>query len=293
MTIQKKAGFAGERYLLLPMRDSAALLAHALVNQNYITEIGYYPAARFHYRERPHGAAQTIFLFCVAGRGTVEFGGATYPMTAGTICFIPANTPHRYFADPAAPWTIMWFHFASQTFAQIQATDQTKLLHLGAAKQARIEQHFSELLTLLEQEVSIANLICASNYLTLIITESYFMQNTPVQDLKAKLVSDCIAYMNSHLETDLTAAALAKHAGVSISYLNQLFRQYAGRSPIELFIESRMNRACSYLRLTDMRVGAVATTLGYHDPFYFSKLFKKTIGLSPKAYREQATAPTP
>ena len=67
MNLRKKEGFFGEKHLLLPVKSFPELTHHTLVNENYITEIGFYPEAKFHYIDRPNGAEENIFLFCTKG----------------------------------------------------------------------------------------------------------------------------------------------------------------------------------------------------------------------------------
>ena len=65
----------------------------------------------------------------------------------------------------------------------------------------------------------------------------------------------------------------------------ELFKQQTGYAPIDYFIRLRMHRACQFLDNTGMSVKAIATTLGYEDPLYFSRLFRTVNEASPIAYR--------
>ena len=57
------------------------------------------------------------------------------------------------------------------------------------------------------------------------------------------------------------------------------------KSPIDFFIHLKMEEACRLLRLTTRRISDIANELGYKDQYYFSRLFKKKIGVSPRNYR--------
>lgn len=77
----------------------------------------------------------------------------------------------------------------------------------------------------------------------------------------------------------------AAMCGVSETYFYRCFREWAGKSPVEYRNDLRLSNAEAMLRHTDMPVGEIASVIGFEDPFYFSRIFTKRFGLSPKAYR--------
>ena len=64
-----------------------------------------------------------------------------------------------------------------------------------------------------------------------------------------------------------------------------MFKKSTGFSVIEYFNHLKMQKACQFLQFTDLRVNEIANRLGMEDPYYFSRLFSKVIGMSPKQYR--------
>jgi AraC-like DNA-binding protein len=94
-----------------------------------------------------------------------------------------------------------------------------------------------------------------------------------------------ILYMEQHLDQPLQVAKLAAMANVSASHFFALFKRRTGCSPIGFFIRLRMRHACRLLRGTLMSVKEVAATLGYEDPFYFSRIFKSVVRVAPSEYR--------
>ena len=58
-----------------------------------------------------------------------------------------------------------------------------------------------------------------------------------------------------------------------------------GFSPIEYFNHLKVQKACQYLLFTDLRVKEIADKLGIEDPYYFSRMFSKLMGMSPGTYR--------
>lgn len=86
-----------------------------------------------------------------------------------------------------------------------------------------------------------------------------------------------------------TLESLAKRAGLSRTSLAERFRDTMGDTPLNHLRTLRMQRAVKLLAETDRTLEAVATAVGYRDAFSFSKVFKRTVGLSPKAFRQLDT----
>jgi len=98
-------------------------------------------------------------------------------------------------------------------------------------------------------------------------------------------VERSIAYMMEHLHEPLQVATLAATANTSQSHFFALFKRQTGMPPICYFIRLRMRRACELLQDESIHVKEVAASLGYDDPFYFSRLFKSVNRVAPSEYR--------
>lgn len=83
---------------------------------------------------------------------------------------------------------------------------------------------------------------------------------------------------------------LAQHAGLSRTALAERFRDAMGDTPLNHLRVLRMQRAMRLLAETDQKLEAVAAAVGYQDAFSFSKVFKRTVGVSPKVFRQRDNA---
>src|ERR1700730_3938411 len=112
VTIKKKEGLLGQKAIVIPRKILSTRCAkNDVINTLYITDIGYYPKAEFHYRERPQGADQHILIYCHDGNGQVAIGKTKHFIQPGDFFIIPHKIPHTYLADETNPWTIYWIHF--------------------------------------------------------------------------------------------------------------------------------------------------------------------------------------
>jgi YesN/AraC family two-component response regulator len=96
-----------------------------------------------------------------------------------------------------------------------------------------------------------------------------------------------IYYMRENVENNLTLEQIAKHFNLSASHFSAIFQQKTGQSPIKYFISLKMEKACQYLELSSLKISDIYPKLGYQDGAYFSKIFSKTMGISPSMYRER------
>jgi YesN/AraC family two-component response regulator len=100
------------------------------------------------------------------------------------------------------------------------------------------------------------------------------------------LVKHTIAYLQQNYAQRLTRQQMAKAVGVSEDYLGRIFLQELGLSPMEYLNRYRIKEAKVLLRHTCASVTDIANQVGFDDPAYFSRAFRKQVGLSPRAYRK-------
>jgi AraC-like DNA-binding protein len=73
---------------------------------------------------------------------------------------------------------------------------------------------------------------------------------------------------------------------MSVSTFCHLFRKQMHTSPVHFFIRMKMHRACELLDTTDLSVHEIGARVGYEDPFYFCRIFKKMMGQTASEYRD-------
>lgn len=287
LTIKKEDGFRDERYIALPIANLPTYLNHPLVNHTYVTELGFYPSAKYHFRERFEGTKEIIMIYCLDGQGTIEFKNQRkIEMARGKFLCIPKNTFHRYYANSDNPWSILWLHFHSSLEEHFPIRDLILMDFSSPEKNHLLQRHFIDLFNIAEKDYTLGNMICMTQLLTLILTEAYLLEDGLSYDKQNQYLTRCIHYMNEHIDQDVSLNEFSSYLAISPSYLSTIFRKYTEKSPIHFFIQLKMDQACKYLELTDLKIYEIAKKVGYTDPYYFSRIFKRTIGFPPKDYRE-------
>lgn len=92
-------------------------------------------------------------------------------------------------------------------------------------------------------------------------------------------------YINEHLTDDLSVQTLCSHFRLAHSEIYAIFKEYFQDTPAEYIKKRRLYKACDLLKNTALPVNKIAKTCGIPDYNYFSKIFKKTFGISPRTYR--------
>ena len=96
-----------------------------------------------------------------------------------------------------------------------------------------------------------------------------------------------IEYMQQHLDVSLTLEQMASSINLSVSHYSSIFRKKTGYSPVVYFNHLKIQHACQYLQFTTLRINEISSKLGIEDPYYFSRMFTKIMGISPQEYRNK------
>jgi AraC-like DNA-binding protein len=119
-----------------------------------------------------------------------------------------------------------------------------------------------------------------------------YARRTPGSGVPTDLrVLKVLMEMEERFAQSLTAADIARWAGLSPSHLRSLFQAELGMSPLQALIARRMREARRLLAGTSQPIAQIARQVGYDDPLYFSRAFREMIGQSPMDYRASAKTP--
>lgn len=91
--------------------------------------------------------------------------------------------------------------------------------------------------------------------------------------------------MEENVERQLTLQKIADYTGYSTSHFSMLFHKGTGHGPLNYFNMMKVKKACELLETTDMKINQICSKVGIDDAYYFSRLFSKTVGISPQKYR--------
>lgn len=264
-----------------------ALRKHPLAGDCYPSAMGYYPAASGHGMSRERHD-DNLLIFCIDGEGMLEAQDRTRRVKAGDLVLLPANTPHYYSASREDPWTIYWCHFAGS-----RAADYVSLIRGGShelilpvSNRLKLIRDFQSLLSARETGYRELPLIHAANLLkqllSFIALQNRHAQHSAGSGFNLQHIDDTL---RTNLDKSLSLEELAATCNLSKYHFSAKYKEATGYSPIKHFLHMKIEAACQMLDTTDLRISTVSAALGYEDPLYFSRLFRKITGMSPKSYR--------
>ena len=288
--IQKQDGFLNQAMFVVPPPVLAETTRHILVSGLYPTDIGWFPRARNHARQRARGAEQNILILCTRGSGWFEINGRRHTLKQNQALLLPADTPHEYGASQSEPWSIQWVHFLGDDAAYFFTLLKpgSHIVTVAAALAPKLNRLFTDAYEALSGGFTQQSIICAAQALRHILGLLFFNNRAfhPRTKAAAKSLDQALLFMRERVDSVLTVADMAREAKLSVTHFTRLMRQHTGFTPIEYFIHLKMQRACRFLTLTPMSVKEVASRIGYVDPYYFSRLFSKVMGMPPAVYRK-------
>ncbi|NMO96431.1 AraC family transcriptional regulator [Paenibacillus lemnae] len=245
-----------------------------------------------------------IIHYIHSGQGRFQIGDHHYDLQAGQGFMIPPGTLVHYQADGDDPWTYSWYGFAGvQTKSLMQRAGLSSrqpvfdIFAHGAperrSESASFESFHHELVAAREEKsrdvlsLSILYRIMAELIRCSPDEHSTFAGPPASKD---KYIRQAVEFIENQYSQRITVQHIAREVGLDRTYLSGLFKSRFGLSLQRFLLEYRMTRATELLRNKDLTVSDVSRSVGYTDPFLFSKMYKKTTGHSPTSMRDQSNS---
>jgi AraC-like DNA-binding protein len=289
-TIQLADGFEKQKMFILPEYLIEKVIAHELIKHFYITDIGHFHKAKYHYVERIHGSDSHILIVCSDGEGYIQLQNKLpIVLKKQHYVIIPAGTPHIYQASDHNPWSLYWMHLRGSHVNEFIMNFDLACTSRSTSTSTYLKfiECFKQCYSLLEQNsFSIHHHLHASSMMrymfSLFVTEHTGTKETLAS---SNYTAIAISYMQKNLNRQLTLTEIASETCLSKQHLNTIFNKQLGFAPIDFFLRLKMQYACQMLDLTTLSVKEISAQLGFQDSLYFSRIFKKTIHHSPSEYR--------
>lgn len=244
--------------------------------------------------DRPAGMQGFILNMTVRGKGRVFEGERAFACEPGDLLLFRPETPHLYRRHPDSPeWHHRWVYFRPRGFwaGWLQWAD----VHHGVGRMTlRDDAVRAEFESLFEQ-IDAAHRggrptseELAANLLERLLIRC--QEESPASEpivIDRRVHAACV-YIANHLARDSSLHEIARHVCLSPSRLAHLFRAQKGVSLVRWRDDQRMILAQHLLHDTDTPISVIAGRVGYEDPLYFSRVFKRRVGVSPSEFRYQA-----
>jgi YesN/AraC family two-component response regulator len=102
-------------------------------------------------------------------------------------------------------------------------------------------------------------------------------------------IRDVKSYIEINIKRNITLDEISNYFNISPYYMSKLFKKKTGTNFVEYVSSRKIDLSKEMLTHTNMRILNIALELGFNEPNYFSKVFKKSVGLTPTDYRNKTT----
>lgn len=241
----------------------------------------------------PHTRSEYLVHYITQGEGTFICEGSLRPIKRGDIFVIFPSQLVSYHTDPENPLHFSWFAFtgdmAENLIEQLGFTRESSVRKLHP--QYSIEEAIRSLVEHL-QSVGYCNEFTIQSQLYTIfsnIAQSYSLSRNFQKENKAVLyehIGKAKSYIKCNYIYPITIQNVVEHVGLERSYFSKIFHQFTGMTAQNYLLHVRIQRSRLLLERTDYTVREICSYVGMKDEYYFSRAFKRSVGLSPAQYRQ-------
>lgn len=244
---------------------------------------------------RPKGRLDFQILYIASGKAHFYFEdkGIDTVVPAGHMVVYRPKEPQKYeyFGDEQTE--VYWVHFTGKDVKHILRSsgisDDMRVINTGTSLEytrlfkqmilelQRRQPDYQEMLALLLRQL-------------LITIHRQLASDRRIRNVYLDTEMEAaIQYFNDNYNTEINIEAYAASRGMSVSWFIRSFRQYAGTTPMQYIVSIRIANAQILLETTNYNVTEIGRIVGYDNPLYFSRIFKKQKGASPSEYRTQTS----
>lgn len=241
--------------------------------------------------EKPNGMNGFMLQLTTFGQGEVFDGEQTFNTQRGQLLLFSPNIIQHYHRHPESQfWHYKWIYFIPHPNLNKWLTWSNKEAGIGRIKinDNRYFQEISQLFSKIDIELKSSHFfkedIAATllEYLLMKCISAEKIEIIPTIDLRILTVCDLI---RSNLASNDSIEYIASKVFLSPSRLSHLFKESLGISLVQWRELQRIAESKKLLYFSNISILNIAKSLGYEDPLYFSKIFKKHTGLSPSEFR--------
>lgn len=279
------------RYYKIPFPLIEEQKANPLIRDLYFTEIGEIEVESGTIWKLAEKLDNNMLVFCAKGSGIVMFAGEQIPVSGEQFFIIPKGDTFKFYSVINENSKLLVVHFDGKN-SNLLGKEFSVVRNIIPSVNNRVanrEMLFDEIFNNLSKGFHDENLVYV-NFCFGHLLATFIYANKTSDDLADEsnpIIRRSIDFMNKNLGEKLSLNQISKEAGYSPTYFTTLFKKETNYSPLSYFSHLKIVKACEFLDYTRIKVKEISFTLGFTDPYYFTKDFKKKMGMSPRQYRNR------
>ena len=240
---------------------------------------------------RPRGRIDYQLIYVASGKAHFYFEDREELVNAGHMVLYRPKEVQKYVYYGTDQTEVYWVHFTGSDvkniLRQYGISDNMHIFYCWALLE------YQSLFRLMIQELQ----MCREDYqelLAMMLRHILILIHRQMNNVKkadsgfmTEEIDLAVSYFNEYYNTDICIEEYAASRHMSTSWFIRNFRKYTGFTPMQYILEIRISNAESLLEATEYNITEISRIVGYENPLYFSRLFKKSKGLSPSEYRKR------
>lgn len=241
---------------------------------------------------RPRGRLDFQLIYIASGKGHFYFGNTKKEtiVHSGNMVLYRPKEPQKYKYYSEDQTEVYWVHFTGSNVNNILRsyglTEDKKVFFCGSAPdyQNLFRAMINELQMCGEYYPEMLEMYLRQ---MLIKLQRYFKNYIKVDNSRTtETIDTAISYFSEHYSESINIEDYAKKIHVSTSWFIRNFKLCTGSTPMQYILQKRICNAEALLLNTQYNINEIAQIVGYDNPLYFSRVFKRMKGLSPSEYRK-------
>ena len=233
---------------------------------------------------RTRGRKEYQISYVDKGEMIVNEDGVAHRLSPGGFVIFKPGVRQDYVNAEGVSY---WVHFTGSAVEEIFADAGLHGMHLyqGRRHEVTVGRVFERLIVHFASYTPMQEAMLCADLMALIVEIGKLVRDTCELQCDER-IRPIILSMNRNFKREIDLNEYARMAGVSRSRFGHLFKENVGASPYAYILDLRLTCASDLLLATDEPISGVAFAIGFSDPLYFSRLFKKKYGQSPEKYRK-------
>lgn len=239
---------------------------------------------------RPRGRRDFQLIYIASGKAHFHFDDKEEIVTAGHMVLYRPKEPQKYEYYGDDQTEVYWVHFTGGNVTNILRSyglsNDKKVFFCGSGLE------YSSIFRNMINELQICNehypemLEMYLRQLFIILQRSFLSSLKSENTRVVEEIDKATIYFSEHYNENISIDEYAENNHVSVSWFIRNFKQYTGFTPMQYILSKRIYNAEILLQNPSHNVTEIANMIGYENPLYFSRIFKKIKGISPSEYRK-------
>lgn len=240
---------------------------------------------------RPRGRLDWQILYIASGKAHFYFNGVKEIVTAGYMVIYRPKEEQRYYYYGTDHTEVYWIHFTGGNVKNIIRSygipDDVHVIH------TRTSLEYKKIFTQIIQELKLCKedyeelLVCYLKHLLILLHRQINVKPKGKTPALMEEMNVAVRFFHENYNKPICIEEYAADHNMSVSWFIRNFKEYTQMTPTQYILSLRISNAQTLLESTNYNVTEIADIVGYDNPLYFSRIFKKQNGMSPSEFRKQ------